>query len=126
MTYMTRALCLTCLFLLACQSSTELQNSVDAQAIQTQTEALDEYKKQRGEMVEQQIKARGIRDGKVLDAMRTVPRHRFVPEGLLSRAYIDSPLPIGLSQTISQPYIVAYMTEAADISKNDKVLEIGT
>ena len=77
-------------------------------------------------MVEQQIRARGIEDGSVLNAMMKVPRHKFVPETLAKEAYIDSPLPIGLNQTISQPFIVAYMTEAADISKKDKVLEIGT
>jgi len=77
-------------------------------------------------MVERQIQARDIRSPAVLAAMRKVPRHRFVPPGGVNYAYEDHPLPIGLQQTISQPYIVAYMTEAAGISPNDKVLEIGT
>jgi len=77
-------------------------------------------------MVETQIKARGIEDKKVLDAFREVERHKFVLPQYLPYAYADSPLPIGQGQTISQPYIVAYMTEALDLQKTDKVLEIGT
>ena len=77
-------------------------------------------------MVETQIKARGINNPKVLNAMKNVPRHLFVPEGLQSSAYQDRPLPIGNKQTISQPYIVGYMTEAVQPQKEDKVLEIGT
>lgn len=77
-------------------------------------------------MVEQQIRERGVTAPRVLDAMRTVPRERFVPPELADRAYADSPLPIGQGQTISQPYIVAYMTEALDVSPSHKVLEIGT
>jgi protein-L-isoaspartate(D-aspartate) O-methyltransferase len=77
-------------------------------------------------MVQRQIRARGITDRAVLEAMGRVPRHRFVPGSVAPRAYADSPLPIGHGQTISQPYIVAYMTQAAKVSKKDKVLEIGT
>lgn len=111
-------------FLFACFNSENLENTVDAQ---TQNKnAKDEYKKERREMVDDQIRARGIRDGSVLKALEKVPRHKFVPTEYAALAYRDSPLPIGQSQTISQPYIVAYMTEAADISKKDKVLEIGT
>jgi protein-L-isoaspartate(D-aspartate) O-methyltransferase len=77
-------------------------------------------------MVEQQIRARGIEDSSVLKAMEKVPRHKFVPVPRTHLAYHDYPLPIGHSQTISQPFIVAYMSEAADISKREKVLEIGT
>ena len=77
-------------------------------------------------MVERQIATRGVVDPRVLDAMRAVPRHRFVPPSLASRAYDDSPLPIGHDQTISQPYIVAYMTEALGLPENARVLEIGT
>ncbi len=77
-------------------------------------------------MVEQQIRARGVRDEAVLEAMRRVPRHRFVPEGVAGSAYRDHPLPIGHGQTISQPYIVAFMTEAAEIRPGDRVLEVGT
>ena len=76
-------------------------------------------------MVNEQLKARDIRDQPVLDAMLKVPRHLFVPEGLRGRAYYDSPLPIGHDQTISQPYIVALMIEAARIEHDDRVLEIG-
>lgn len=113
-----------CLSLFSCNNSVSLQNSADAQTQDTKR-AIDEFKRERREMVEQQIRARGIEDGSVLKAMLKVPRHKFVPESLVKEAYIDSPLPIGLNQTISQPFIVAYMTEAADISKKDKVLEIG-
>ena len=77
-------------------------------------------------MVERQIRARGISDPAVLAALEAVPRHRFVPEGLAARAYEDTPLPIGHDQTISQPYVVAYMTEAAALPPAAKVLEIGT
>jgi protein-L-isoaspartate(D-aspartate) O-methyltransferase len=77
-------------------------------------------------MVETQIRARGVRDGHVIEAMRKVPRHEFVPDRLQREAYGDHPLPIGEGQTISQPYIVAFMTELAAIKPGDKVLEIGT
>jgi len=77
-------------------------------------------------MVRSQIAARGIQDQRVLDAMRTVPRHVFVPEHTIGSAYRDSPQPIGQGQTISQPYIVALMTELLELSGNEKVLEIGT
>lgn len=77
-------------------------------------------------MVETQIASRGIRDPRVLDAMREVPRHRFVPTGLASAAYQDRPLPIGHGQTISQPYIVGLMTELLSLQPGDRVLEIGT
>jgi protein-L-isoaspartate(D-aspartate) O-methyltransferase len=77
-------------------------------------------------MVEQQIKKRGIRNPNVLEAMEVVPRHEFVEEGLKGVAYQDNPLPIGMDQTISQPYIVALMTALLDVSKVHKVLEIGS
>lgn len=77
-------------------------------------------------MVEQQIAGRDLRDEATLAAMRTVPRHLFVPEGVQRAAYADSPLPIGYGQTISQPYIVAFMTATAGITRTSKVLEIGT
>ena len=85
-----------------------------------------DYKAAREKMVNSQIKARGIHDSLTLAAMRSVPRHKFVPEGLMASAYIDSPLPIGYGQTISQPYIVAFMTEIIKPKKDFKVLEIGT
>ena len=77
-------------------------------------------------MVERQIRARGITAPMVLEALAAVPRHRFVPEALAPRAYDDTPLPIGYNQTISQPYIVAYMTAAAALAPAAKVLDIGT
>jgi protein-L-isoaspartate(D-aspartate) O-methyltransferase len=81
---------------------------------------------EREEMVRTQIEARGIEDERVLAALRSVPRHRFVPERVRSSAYTDSPLPIPGEQTISQPYIVAFMTEAAQIVDGERCLEIGT
>ena len=77
-------------------------------------------------MVEQQLIPRGIKSAAVLDAMQNVPRHLFVPEHLHDRAYDDCPLPIGAGQTISQPYIVAFMTEQIESAFGMKVLEIGT
>lgn len=84
------------------------------------------YELQRDLMVRDQIQKRGVKDERVLDAMRTVPRHLFVPGHLRHRAYHDTPLPIGFEQTISQPYIVAFMTEAVSPGPRDKVLEIGS
>jgi protein-L-isoaspartate(D-aspartate) O-methyltransferase len=86
----------------------------------------ERYAMQREDMVRRQLKARGIRDPRVLEAMRKVERHLFVPERLQRQAYEDQPLPIGHAQTISQPYIVAFMTELAQLKPGDKVLEIGT
>jgi protein-L-isoaspartate(D-aspartate) O-methyltransferase len=77
-------------------------------------------------MVVEQIERRGVRDGRVLAAMRKVPRHLFVPSEEQGYAYADTPLPIGYRQTISQPYIVAFMTEALELKPQDRVLEIGT
>jgi len=85
-----------------------------------------EFAERRSAMVATQIETRGIKDRRVIAALRRVPRHLFVPEGLRHRAYDDEPLPIGEGQTISQPYIVAYMTEALDLKGDEKVLEIGT
>ncbi len=81
---------------------------------------------ERAEMVRRQIAERGVKNPAVLAAMRTVPRHWFVPDAQTSRAYQDRPLPIGWEQTISQPYIVAVMTEALRLQPGEKVLEIGT
>ena len=81
---------------------------------------------QRAIMIKQQLEARGVRDQAVLAAMKEVPREDFVPPELLGVAYEDGPLPIGEGQTISQPYMVAYMIEALGIAPGDKVLEIGT
>jgi protein-L-isoaspartate(D-aspartate) O-methyltransferase len=80
----------------------------------------------RDDMVREQIENRGIKDPRVLSAMREVPRHLFVPQNLRSKAYTDRPLPIGDGQTISQPYIVALMTEVLSLTAASRVLEIGT
>lgn len=86
----------------------------------------DEFEQQRLEMVETTIESRGVMDPGVLEAMRTVPRHLFIPPDLIDVAYGDHPLPIGYGQTISQPYIVAWMTELLELKPGEKVLEIGT
>jgi len=85
-----------------------------------------DYEVERRKMVSDQLLARGIIDTETLKAMRKVERHLFVPDQNRSQAYNDSPLPIGHGQTISQPYIVAYMTQLLNVSQGDKVLEIGT
>ncbi len=87
---------------------------------------MDRYKRQRVRMVDSQIRARGITDERVIKAMEKVPRHLFVEEALWDQAYNDNPLPIGENQTISQPYMVALMTEALQLKGPEKVLEIGT
>ena len=88
--------------------------------------AQQNYEALRERMVREQLIARGISDPRVLAAMRRVPRHAFVPPNLRDRAYDDGPLPIGGGQTISQPYIVAYMTQALALKPKDVVLEVGT
>jgi protein-L-isoaspartate(D-aspartate) O-methyltransferase len=85
-----------------------------------------DFEEARRQMVEDQIEGRGITDPRVLEAMRQVPRHEFVPAAYRSSAYSDRPLPIGLDQTISQPYIVALMTELVEPEPGDRLLEIGT
>lgn len=84
------------------------------------------YKMEREKMVKHQIVKRGITDSLTIEAMKKVPRHLFVPDNLYESAYNDHPLPIGYNQTISQPYIVAYMTSFLELVKEDRVLEIGT
>ena len=88
-------------------------------------EASAAFEEQRAEMVERQIRKRGIQDPRVLNAMRSVPRHLFVPSSLRGSAYGDEPLAIGEGQTISQPYVVASMTEALELAGSEKVLEVG-
>jgi protein-L-isoaspartate(D-aspartate) O-methyltransferase len=118
---MTRQLVLQCtfalagFFLAACTSPEAEQRVTDTQ-----------WEEMRRRMVAEQLRARDIRDPRVLDAMTKVPRHLFVPEGERSAAYGDFPLSIGHGQTISQPYIVAFMTQALDVKPDHKVLEIGT
>ena len=87
---------------------------------------MDRYQAERERMVNYQIEGHGIGDERVLDAMRKVPRHLFVPAGAREYAYIDSPVRIGNGQTISQPYIVALMTELLDVQPTHKVLDVGT
>ncbi len=106
------ALTLLSVFLLANLSIPEEDNNI--------------YTQRRWEMIETQIIPRGIRDSKLIQAMLKIPRHRFVPENLRDLAYGDNPLPIGLEQTISQPYIVALMTELLKLDSGEKVLEVGT
>ncbi|MEX2579432.1 MAG: protein-L-isoaspartate(D-aspartate) O-methyltransferase [Verrucomicrobiales bacterium] len=86
----------------------------------------DGFTEARERMVERQLEGRDIDDPKVLEAMKKVPRHEFMPENLRARAYTDRPLPIGHGQTISQPYVVAFMTQQLDPEPTDRVLEIGT
>jgi protein-L-isoaspartate(D-aspartate) O-methyltransferase len=99
--------------------SEEPQNAAPATAGQ-------EFSQARERMVREQLQNRDVKDRAVLDAMRRVPRHRFVPANLVDAAYEDSPLPLMLGQTISQPYIVGYMTQALQLKGTERVLEIGT
>ncbi|MBN2424228.1 MAG: protein-L-isoaspartate(D-aspartate) O-methyltransferase [Calditrichaceae bacterium] len=89
-------------------------------------EDLKDLEEQREQMVQRQITARGVKDPEVIKVMRRVPRHLFVPEDQVKYAYRDEPRPIGEGQTISQPYIVAFMTEQLELKPGDRVLEIGT
>ena len=107
--------------LAACQAPKPRVDSTSARG-----DTADPHASARARMVREQVHARGIRDSAVLAAMGKVPRHRFVPRSEQRLAYADQPLPIGFAQTISQPYIVAYMAEAAQIASHEKVLEIGT
>ena len=84
------------------------------------------FSAERNRMVQSQLRQRGVRDQRVLDAMTRVPRHQFVPERYQAQAYEDHPIPIGFGQTISQPYIVALMLEALSLQPTDTVLEVGT
>jgi protein-L-isoaspartate(D-aspartate) O-methyltransferase len=86
----------------------------------------DSYRAEQERMVADQLQKRGIRDFRVLEAFRKIPRHEFVPTHLRGQAYADVPLPLGEEQTISQPYMVAVMTQSAKVSQQDRVLEIGT
>lgn len=87
---------------------------------------MDRYKKEREKMVDHQIASKGVNDERVLEAMRKVPRHRFVPMDARTYAYVDSPVRIGSGQTISQPFIVALMTELLDVRPEHRVLDVGT
>ncbi|MCJ7700843.1 MAG: protein-L-isoaspartate O-methyltransferase, partial [Anaerolineales bacterium] len=130
---------LVCLFLLAagCTSKpipiptvnpegTPSDTSLHTETLETTSTPLDPYFELRQEMVRQQIEARGVADQAVLMAMRSVLRHEFVIDPYLDLAYDDTPLPINHGQTISQPYIVAWMSELLAVQPGDRVLEIGT
>jgi protein-L-isoaspartate(D-aspartate) O-methyltransferase len=97
-----------------------------ASGCQKQPESTSEFASERQKMVDEQLRPRGVRDERVLTAMKKVPREEFVPENLRAQAYADSALPIGHDQTISQPFIVAFMTEQLRLQPSDRVLEIGT
>jgi len=112
---------LAALIIMSCKESEHDENGMNTGQSQE-----DSYAETRERMVRFQIENRKVRDKLVLAAMRKVPRHLFVPESLRDQAYTDGPLPIGAGQTISQPYIVALMTELLDLRGGEKVLEIGT
>jgi len=114
-------LCFLFLLFGSCKESGEEEDSMKKERAEE-----DIFGKQREAMVVTQIESRAVKDPLVLKAMREVPRHLFVPENLREVAYADGPLPIGEGQTISQPYIVALMTELLDLKGGEKVLEIGT
>ena len=99
---------------------------ISCKNIEKNTDKIDKYIELRNNMVDYQITARGITDKKVIETMRKVPRHEFVDQYLKDSAYADRPLSIGMGQTISQPYIVALMTESLELAGNERVLEIGT
>lgn len=109
-------------FLATCKASEETP-TVSAKDTSS---VIDHYTKTRLRMVDKQIVSRGVRDRNVLNAMKKIPRHKFVDGGLWGKAYGDHPLPIDEGQTISQPYIVALMSEALNLKPTDRVLEIGT
>jgi len=108
------------------QTSIPLVKPLTETIVSENTPIPDEYKNQRELMVQNQIENRGIRDETVLDSMRQVPRHKFVLDQYIHLAYSDTPLPINYGQTISQPYMVALMTEMLQVQPGDRVLEIGT
>jgi protein-L-isoaspartate(D-aspartate) O-methyltransferase len=112
--------------LIACDSETLPGATAGQTASPAQEAPADPYRDERQRMVEGQIKARDVTDEVVLAAMAAVPRHEFVPADQVEQAYNDHPLPIGHGQTISQPYIVALMTELIDLQPGERVLEIGT
>ncbi len=116
---------LLCSVLYGCRKGDDRLKAQTA-AASAASQQRDEYRLARQQMVEDHLRSRDIVDPTVLQVMARVPRHRYVPERLRSGAYGDHPLPIGEGQTISQPYIVAYMTQALELDPTDRVLEIGT
>ena len=121
------AILLCCVFLMSvpCYAAETSANSPELQRTNSNG-VMEQFELERRQMVKYQLRDRGIQNERVLAAMSKVPRHQFVDSSWRDLAYSDRPLPIGHQQTISQPYIVAYMTEAAEISPDAKVLEIGT
>ena len=119
---------LYCCVLILCLPAFAAEITPNSSKIQGQNSnsGMGQFESERRQMVEYQIRDRGIKDERVLAAMSQVPRHQFVDSPWKDFAYSDRPLPIGHQQTISQPYIVAYMSETAEISTDAKVLEIGT
>ena len=109
-----------------CQAGDSGRDGVEHASASEEEQMQQLYRQHRHLMVDRQIAARGVRDQRVLEAMRDVPRHEFVPAAVRDAAYQDRPLPIGEGQTISQPYIVALMTEALQLRGGEKVLELGT
>ena len=125
---MKRSLCmLMLLFLLAACSNTSTKTAAPSLEAKTVTpeEDIEPYRQAWQQLIEE-IEAQGVQDPDVLRVMQTVPRHKFVPPEYIEQAYENHPLPIGYGQTISQPYIVAWMTELLDLQPGEKVLEIGT
>jgi protein-L-isoaspartate(D-aspartate) O-methyltransferase len=121
-----RVLLVSCLLLpCSCNGQSE-QKSLADKSQGSQSDEVDSFASERAMMVRQQLTARDITNPRVLEAMKRVPRHRFVPDPLQSAAYRDSPLPIGEGQTISQPYIVALMTQLVDPKPDQKALDVGT
>jgi len=126
--YRVGALSPACLLLLACSSGSPSSGGSpsDEPVVGVAAAGPDDRRAERLALVDEHLVGSGIVDARVLAAMRAVPRHRFVPADLARLAYRDRALPIGLEQTISQPYVVAFMTQAAEVAPGDKVLEIGT
>lgn len=124
------ALLVLSIFAVSCTAGAKTKASpkvdVPSPKVESESKSGSQFVKERVRMVEEQIQSRGVTNPLVLESMREVERHQFVPEGSRWEAYADRPLPIGNEQTISQPYIVAFMTEAVNPKKTDKVLEIGT
>ena len=114
----------------ACSATAPLPSATDPGPARSDSMSIpsqvDERSEERREMVEEQLETRDIADEYVLEAMRTVPRHRFVPDRVVHVAYADHALPIGYGQTISQPYIVGLMSQALQVGPGDRILEIGT
>jgi protein-L-isoaspartate(D-aspartate) O-methyltransferase len=121
---MARALVFASLALLAAGRTTGKEASSAGACSAPQSES--SASRERETMVRDQLQARGIQDKRVLDAMRSVPRHRFVSDSLRAEAYSDTPLPIGRGQTISQPFVVAFMAEALKLKGGERVLEVGS